>query len=115
MSEVMSTNVAKCLGPYWLLLAGLDITGQHWTSAEMPIYLDSWVLDTTSRTVQLQTGSQEVRGFEFLRLHPKVLVTAVCGCGGSLRAGANVANCSHTAETGVRKESCLRCSSRTST
>jgi hypothetical protein len=39
----------------------------------------------------------------------------VCGCGDSLMAGANVANCSHTAGTGVRKESCLRCSSRTST
>jgi len=51
------------------------------------------------------TGSQEVRGFESLRLHPKVLVTVVCGCGDSLRAGANVANCSHTAGTGVRKES----------
>ena len=58
-------------------------------------------------------GSQEVRGFESLRLHPKVLVTGLCGRCGSLRAGANVANCSHTAGTGVRKESCLRCSSMT--
>ncbi len=46
---------------------------------------------------------------------PKVLVTGVCGCGDSFRAGANVAKCSHTAGTGVRKESCLRCSSKTST
>jgi len=30
----------------------------------------------------------------------------VCECGDSVRAGANVANCSHTAGTGVRKESC---------
>ena len=46
---------------------------------------------------------------------PKVLVTGVCGCGDSLWAGANVANCSHTAGTGVRKESCSLFSSRTST
>ncbi len=30
----------------------------------------------------------------------------MCECGDSVRAGANVANCSHTAGTGVRKESC---------
>jgi hypothetical protein len=58
----MSENVAKLIGPYWLHLAGLDITRHHWTSAEMPIYLDLRVLDTTSWTVHLQTGSQEVRG-----------------------------------------------------
>jgi hypothetical protein len=69
MSEVMSTNVAKLIGPYWLRLAGLDITGHHWTSAETPIYLDLCVLGTTSWTVHLQTSSQEVRGFESLRLH----------------------------------------------
>jgi hypothetical protein len=40
----------------------------------MAVYLDVCVLGTTSRTVHLQTGSQEVRGFESLRLHPKVLV-----------------------------------------
>ncbi len=81
----------------------------------MPIYLDLWVLGTTSRTIQSRTGSQEVRGFESLRLHPNVLVTVVCGCGDSLRVGANVANCSHTAGTGVRKESCSLFSSRMST
>jgi hypothetical protein len=70
--------------------------------------------DTSCDSIELP-GSQEVRGFESLRLHPKVLVMGVCVYGDSLRAGANVANCSHTAETGVRKESCLRCSSRTST
>ena len=37
----------------------------------MPIDLDLQVLSTTSWTVQLQTGSQEVRGFESLRLHQK--------------------------------------------
>jgi len=37
--------------------------------------MDLQVLSTTSRTAQSQTGSQEVRGFESLRLHPKVLVT----------------------------------------
>jgi hypothetical protein len=70
--------------------------------------------DTSCDSIELP-GSQEVRGFESLRLHPKVLVTGVCGCDDSLRAGANVANCSHTAGTGARKEGCLRCSSRTST
>jgi len=74
----------------------------------LAIELDVQVLSTTSWTVHLQTGSQEVRGFESLRLHPKVLVTAVCRCADPPRAGANVANCSHTAGTGVRKESCLR-------
>jgi hypothetical protein len=39
----------------------------------------------------------------------------VCGCADPLRVDENVANCSHTAGTGVRKKSCLRCSSRTST
>ena len=28
--------------------------------------------------VERLTGSQEVRGFESLRLHPKALVTALC-------------------------------------
>jgi hypothetical protein len=70
--------------------------------------------DTSCDSSEL-SGSQEVRGFESLRLHPKVLVTGVCGCGDSFRAGANVANCSHTAGTGVRKESCSLFSSRTST
>ena len=69
MSDAMSENVAKLIGPYWLRLAGLDITRQHLTSAEMPIDMDLQVLSTTSRTVQSQTGSQEVRGFESLRLH----------------------------------------------
>ncbi len=35
----------------------------------MPIDMDLQVLSTTSRTAQSQTGSQEVRGFESLRLH----------------------------------------------
>jgi hypothetical protein len=35
----------------------------------MLIYLDLRVLGTTSWTVHLLTGSQEVRGFESLRLH----------------------------------------------
>jgi hypothetical protein len=62
-------------------------------------------LGGVAQLVERLTGSQEVRGFESLRLHPKVLVTGVRGCGDSLGAGANVANCSHTAGTGVRKES----------
>jgi len=42
--------------------------------------MDLQVLSTTSRTAQSQTGSQEVRGFESLRLHsPKVLVTSYLG------------------------------------
>jgi hypothetical protein len=73
MSDAMSENVAKLIGPYWRRLAGLDITRQHWTSAEMPIDMDLQVLSSTSRTVQSQTGSQEVRGFESLRLHPIVI------------------------------------------
>jgi hypothetical protein len=36
--------------------------------------------DTTSDSIELP-GSQEDRGFESLRLHPKVLVTAVRRCG----------------------------------
>ena len=39
--------------------------------------MDLQVLSTTTWTVHLLTGSQEVRGFESLRLHPKVLVTAL--------------------------------------
>jgi hypothetical protein len=40
MSDVMSENVAKLIGPYWLHLAGLDITRRMSTAAEMAIYLD---------------------------------------------------------------------------
>ena len=40
--------------------------------------MDLQVLSTTTWTVHLLTGSQEVRGFESLRLHPKALVTALC-------------------------------------
>jgi hypothetical protein len=36
------------------------------------MYQHLCVLSTTSRTVHLQTGSQEVRGFESLRLHPEI-------------------------------------------
>jgi hypothetical protein len=83
-------------------------------SLDEPECDDAGRSDTGCDGIELP-GSQEVRGFESLRLHPKVLVTGVCGCDDSLRAGANVANCSHTAGTGARKEGCLRCSSRTST
>ena len=41
-----------------LRLAGLDIAGHHWTSAEMLIDLDLQVLSTTRWTVHLLTGSQ---------------------------------------------------------
>jgi hypothetical protein len=40
---------------------------------ELPIYLDLQVPDTARRTVHLQTGSQEVRGFESLRIHAIVI------------------------------------------
>jgi len=53
-------------------------------------------------------GSQEVRGFESLRLHPKVLVTAVRRCGQGRGFGLNVATFSRDRSSQTR----AACSSR---
>jgi len=63
MSEVMSKNVAKLIA----ILATFSWTGHNQATldfsriAERPGRIG---MSTTSRTVQSQTGSQEVRGFE---------------------------------------------------
>ena len=113
MSEVMSKNVARLA-----ILATFSRTGYNWAAldfsgnADLPGLIGTGHYQPDGTFTDWQSGGSRVR---VPSPPPKVLVTGVCECGDSVGAGANVANCSHTVGTGVRKESCLGCSSKTST